>query len=96
MKKLTLWQCDDGTYDICEDGEVIRMNVRRDDLLRLPEYIPGREPNVAQRDELREARQLLSRLVAVALATKRIPKSIRHPSRFTVEQARALLGRVRP
>jgi hypothetical protein len=23
----TLWKCDDGTYDICEDGEVIEQNV---------------------------------------------------------------------
>ena len=27
MKHLYLWPCDDGTYDICEDGEVIRQNM---------------------------------------------------------------------
>jgi hypothetical protein len=47
---LVLWECDDGTYDICENGEVIRMNVSRGTLLAA--------------DRMRAALEIVSRCVA--------------------------------
>ena len=39
MKHLYLWPCDDGTYDICEDGEVIRQNMPAAVILAAPELL---------------------------------------------------------
>jgi hypothetical protein len=44
----TLWRCADGTYDICEDGEVVRENVPASALLAAKDLVAVLDEIVGQ------------------------------------------------